>query len=421
MDKLVPALATVMDPASLMGRIAQQACALMPKADGAAVALLRASDDAYVTVSAYGVVAAATTGFAVPSDNSLQGLAASERKPQLVDDARVDSRLSPRVRAMNQQWGTRSWAVIPLVHGDQPFGSLLLVARAPHAFDESDVDLMLEISEFVSAVTYAMADVDETGKRTLTARFVASILLPEVVEAQGLQDQLDALLMQPDALSAVFQPIVHLPSSATVAYEGLTRFPASPDLTPMQWFGAARRVGRGIDLEHAALHTVLTAAPRIPGDWPVTVNLSPGAACEPAIQDMLLSQDRPLVVELTEHEPFPDDLAESLTRIRDRGIRIAVDDAGAGYASFTQILRLHPDVIKIDGELITDIDTDPAKRALSTALNALASELNAITVAEVVETANQVQTLIGLGVEYGQGFYLGRPQPAGPWMSDNRG
>lgn len=408
-DKLSPALATLMVPALVMGRIAEQVCALMPKADGAAITLLRASDDAYVSVSAHGVLAA-TTGFAVPREGSFQGLAAREKQPKLIDDAPVDLRLSRHVRAMNKQWGTRSWAVSPLMHGDDAIGSLMLAARAPRAFDETDIDLMLQISEVVSALTYAMADGDEPGKRTITARFVTSVMLPEAAEVQGIQDRVDALLMQPTALSAVFQPIVHLPSSATVAYEGLTRFPASSELTPLQWFGAARRVGRGPDLEHAALSTILAAARAIPGNCPVAVNLSPSVAGEPTIQEMLTAQDRPLIVEITEHEPFPDDLAADLMRLRDRGIHLAVDDAGAGYASFAQLLRLQPDIIKIDGELITGIDTDPAKRALTTALNTLASELHAKTVAEAVETPEQLHTLLGLGVEYGQGFFLGRPQ-----------
>jgi hypothetical protein len=105
LDSLVRALTASMDPVSLMGRIAEQACAFMQKADGAAVTLLRASDNAYVTVSGHGVPAT-TPGFVVPKQRSIQGLAAREKHPMLMDDARVDRRLSPRVRAMNKQWGT---------------------------------------------------------------------------------------------------------------------------------------------------------------------------------------------------------------------------------------------------------------------------------------------------------------------------
>ncbi|WP_156766934.1 EAL domain-containing protein [Mycobacterium sp. E796] len=414
-------LAASMDPVSLMGRIAEQACAFMQKADGAAVTLLRASDNAYVTVSGYGVLAT-TPGFVVPRQSSIQGVAAREKHPKLIDDALVDRRLSARVRAMNKQWGTRSWAAIPLMYNDHAIGSLLLAATAPGAFTETDVDAMLAISEFVSAVigsqsqlstllTHVMTDCADRGQRALTARFIASVMLPEAAETEGLRGQLDALLSEPNALSAAFQPIVHLVSGTTFAYEGLIRFPASPELTPSQWFSVARRLGRGIELEHVALCTILSAAHGIPSDSPVAVNLSPSAALEPGIQDVLTAQDRALVVEITEHEPFPDDLGPSLRQLRDRGIRVAVDDAGAGYASFTQLLRLHPDIIKIDGELIIGIDNDPVKRALATALNSLASELHAKLVAEAVETPSELQTLIRLGIEYGQGIHLGAPQP----------
>ncbi|WP_445166105.1 EAL domain-containing protein [Mycolicibacterium sp. Dal123E01] len=425
MERLVQALAASMDPASLMGRIAEQACAFMPKADGAAITLLRASDNAYVIVSAHGLIAD-TTGFVVANDTSFQGLAARERRPKLLYDGQVDERLSPRVRATNRQWGTRSWAVIPLMHNDIVIGSLLLAAASPDVFNDADIDAMLAISEFVSALisaqsqlstllTNVMTDSDERGQRALTARFVASVMVPEAAEVEGLQAKLDTLLTQPEALSAVFQPIVHLASGTAIAYEGLTRFPAALKLTPTQWFSAARRLGRGVALEHAALCAILAAARSIPGNRPVAVNLSPSAVLEPIIHDVLAAQDRALIVEITEHEPFPEDLAVGLMPLRERGIEVAVDDAGAGYASFAQLLRLRPDIIKIDGELIAGIDHDPGKRALATALTSLASELQAKLVAESVETSSQLDTLVHLGIEYGQGFHLGRPQPyAGP-------
>ncbi|WP_162899256.1 sensor domain-containing phosphodiesterase [Mycobacterium shigaense] len=407
-ERLVQALTALTDPVSLMSRIAEQTCTLMPNADGAAVTLLHASDKTYVTVAGYGVLAAAP-GFQVPQLSSLQGLAAREKRPKLIDDAQTDPRLSSAVRAANRHWDTRSWVLIPLMHNEDPIGSLLMVARAPNAFDITDVDLMLEIGEFVSALTYVIAGGDESGQHAITAHFATSVMLPEAVKAKGLNDRLDALLAQPEAVSAVFQPIVHLESGGTVAYEGLTRFPPS-ELTPTQWFSAARHLGRGLELEHLALCTILSAARRIPSEGPVAVNLSPSAALDPAIHELLITQDRAMIVEITEHEPFPDDLAAGLTWLRDRGIGLAVDDAGAGYASFTQLLRLRPDIIKIDGELTIGIDGDPAKRALVSALNTLATELHANTVAEAVETVSQLQTLAGLGVGYGQGFYLGRPR-----------
>lgn len=420
MDRLVSALTTSVDPASLMVRVAEQACAFMANADGAAINLLRASDNAYVTVSASGVLTPAM-GFVISKDHSLQGTAARERRPLLVHDTLTDPRLSQRVRALNKEWGTRSWAVIPLVHNAEAMGSLLLAATVPGAFTATDIDPMVAVSDFVSALivsqselstllTRAIIDGRGRGEEAFTARFVASVMVPEAVETQGHQVRLDALLVQPDVLRVAFQPIVHLASHRTIAYEGLTRFPASSALTPAQWFSTARRLGRGLDLEFAALRAVVAAARGIPTDCPVAVNLSPTAVLEASIQDFLLAQDRRLIVEITEHEPFPDDLTVGLARLREQGIGLAVDDAGAGYASFTQLLRLRPDFIKIDGELIADIDNDPAKRAIATALTSLGTEMNATMVAEAVETAGQLQALIHLGIEYGQGYHLGMPK-----------
>ncbi len=206
-----------MDPASLVGRVSEQVCAFVPNADGgAAVTLLRGSDNAYVTVSAHGLVAAAT-GFVVPADSSFQGLAARERRPKLSHDGMTDERLSARVRAVNKQWDSRSWAVIPLMYHGDPIGSLLLAASAAGAFTDADLDALLAISEFVSALvgaqlqlsallTQVMTDGDDRGRRALTARFIASVMVPEAAETEGLQERLDALLAQPDALRAVFQP-----------------------------------------------------------------------------------------------------------------------------------------------------------------------------------------------------------------------
>ncbi|WP_374158340.1 EAL domain-containing protein [Mycobacterium sp. G7A2] len=419
MERVIQALVASLEPASLVNRVAEQACAFAPKADGAAITLLRATDNAYVTVSAHGVLATAV-GFVVPKRGSLQGRAAHERRPQLIEDAMVDSRLTARVRSMNKQWGTRSWAAIPLTYNDHAIGSLLLAAAEPGAFTEEDLDSLLAISEFVSALigaqsqissllTQVMTDSEERGQRALTARFVASVMLPETAEVGALQDELESLLAQSNVLSVVFQPMVHLASGEALAYEGLTRFPPDSALTPQKWFTTARRLGRGVAIEHAALREVLTAATRIPDRYPVAVNLSPSAVLDPSIQELLVSVDRPLIVEVTEHEPFPESFGADLEKLRGAGVSVAVDDAGAGYASFVQLLRLRPDIIKIDGELVDGIDENPVKRAFATALKALGAELGAKIVAEAVETPAQLDTLTRLGIEYGQGFLLGRP------------
>ncbi len=121
------------------------------------------------------------------------------------------------------------------------------------------------------------------------------------------------------------------------------------------------------------------------------------------------------MVEITEHEPVDDyeELARALRPLRDLGVRIAIDDAGAGYASLRHTLALDPDIVKADIALTRGIDTDRAKRALASALISFADEMAMTIVAEGIETEAALQTLVGLGVRYGQGFHIARPAPLG--------
>jgi EAL domain-containing protein (putative c-di-GMP-specific phosphodiesterase class I) len=92
-------------------------------------------------------------------------------------------------------------------------------------------------------------------------------------------------------------------------------------------------------------------------------------------------------------------------------VRLAVDDAGAGFATLQHILRLQPDLIKLDLSLTRDIDKDPVRRALASSLVSFAREINAQLIAEGVETAEELETIRALGIAFGQGYHLARPQP----------
>jgi EAL domain-containing protein (putative c-di-GMP-specific phosphodiesterase class I) len=119
------------------------------------------------------------------------------------------------------------------------------------------------------------------------------------------------------------------------------------------------------------------------------------------------------VLEITEHD-VTDDYSGMVSGLRGiaQGIRIAVDDAGSGYAGLRQILEMRPDVVKLDIALVRGIDTDPARRALASAMVAFASDTGAIVLAEGIETTGELDTLRSLGVTLGQGFLLARPAPA---------
>ena len=116
---------------------------------------------------------------------------------------------------------------------------------------------------------------------------------------------------------------------------------------------------------------------------------------------------------LTEHTAFNDypGLQAALMRLRKGGVRLAVDDAGSGYSSLTHILKLAPDFIKLDRELISGIDIDPVRRALVISLVAFAADTGAEILAEGIETKDELDAVRRLGVRYAQGYYLGRPAP----------
>jgi len=119
-----------------------------------------------------------------------------------------------------------------------------------------------------------------------------------------------------------------------------------------------------------------------------------------------------VVLELTEHTEVHDygKFEETIENLRSKGVRLAVDDAGAGYSSFRHILNLRPDVIKLDIGLTRGIDGDPARRALGSALLTFGLDAyNASVVAEGIETEGEFKTLRALGCPFGQGYYLGRP------------
>jgi EAL domain-containing protein (putative c-di-GMP-specific phosphodiesterase class I) len=126
---------------------------------------------------------------------------------------------------------------------------------------------------------------------------------------------------------------------------------------------------------------------------------------------LLEADAKRLVVEITEHEPVEayDELAASLQPLRDLGVRIAIDDAGAGYASLRHTLAVSPDIVKVDISLTRSIDLDRGRRALASALISFADEMDMTIIAEGIETEAELTTLADLGVRYGQGYHLAEP------------
>lgn len=233
---------------------------------------------------------------------------------------------------------------------------------------------------------------------------------------QGERAEVAALLGRDDAITPVFQPIVSLATGRVSGYEALARFPTPPDRRPDEWFALAQRVGLGPKLEARAVAAALAVPGRPEGTY-LSFNLSPSAIASPEVQEVLPEDLSGLVIEITEHERVADEteLREQLAPLRARGARIAVDDAGAGYAGLQQVMRIHPDIIKLDRSLVADVDSDPAKSALIDAFARFARGTGAVVCAEGIETAGELRVVADLDVTYGQGFGLGKPQE--PWAS----
>jgi EAL domain-containing protein (putative c-di-GMP-specific phosphodiesterase class I)/CheY-like chemotaxis protein len=212
----------------------------------------------------------------------------------------------------------------------------------------------------------------------------------------------------------VFQPIFDLRDGRVAGAEALARFNGEPIRPPDQWFREAASVGLGVDLELAAVAMALTQAMQLPPDTYLALNLSHRTAMSPRLLDMLTNASIEFVmIELTEHERVEDyeALDAALGALRSIGVRLAIDDAGAGYSSLRHILALDPDIIKLDISITHRIDKDRRRRALARALVAFAQEMEAAIVAEGIESREELDALLELGVHFGQGFYLARPAP----------
>ncbi|WDF32923.1 EAL domain-containing protein [Arthrobacter agilis] len=219
-------------------------------------------------------------------------------------------------------------------------------------------------------------------------------------------------------IASAYQPIIDTARGSVVGYEALLRFPGYSEQNPEVWFARARRAGRAADLEAAALRCAFAHRSTLPGNCFLTVNVSPALLSSPVVRRVWAEQG-PLggvVVELTEQTPIDSyvQLEPHLNALRAAGAMIAIDDAGSGYAGLQHLLSLRPSIIKMDRELVRDIDTDEAKRALMEMIGLFASRVDAWILAEGIERVEELDTLVSLGVPLVQGYLLGRPAP--PWQ-----
>jgi EAL domain-containing protein (putative c-di-GMP-specific phosphodiesterase class I) len=227
-----------------------------------------------------------------------------------------------------------------------------------------------------------------------------------------------SLLRDTTRLQPVFQPIYSLAEGRLVAVEALTRFATEEVEPPDIWFARARRAGMSADLELAAIDAALAVVDRVVDPAvDLSLNCSPATICDPRLPAVLeQAGPRRVLLEITEHAVVDDyqQLEQVLPGLRARGIALAVDDVGAGFASLRHILKLAPDVIKLDISLTQGLRSDPVRRALAECLVGFASSTGIRLVAEGIEDRADLAAWCELGADAVQGYLLGRPLPSAP-------
>jgi EAL domain-containing protein (putative c-di-GMP-specific phosphodiesterase class I) len=301
---------------------------------------------------------------------------------------------------------------------DFPAAMALPAARMPRL--RSYVSVPVTLSDGTLYGTFCAAglttDKDLTRRdkalMDVLASAAAVIIEPEVREQQrraAIAARL-APVVAAGGPVVVLQPIVELASGRRVGAEALSRFPAEWGAPPDVCFAEAHSVGQGDRLELLALARAAEHLDRVDGY--VAMNVSPGTLLTPECGELLgrLPLDR-VLLELSEHDPVEDydALTAALAPFRAAGLRLAIDDVGAGFSSLRHIVVTAPDVIKIDRSIVSGLDTDPVLTTLIRSLVDFGHGCSAQVVAEGVETAQEAAALRALGVDHGQGWHHGRP------------
>jgi diguanylate cyclase (GGDEF)-like protein len=276
---------------------------------------------------------------------------------------------------------------------------------ASYPDDERDAGRLLELAD--GALYWAKRSGRDQSRR-YDSRLAGQL------SGDGQRAEIEALLAKEGSIVPVFQPVLELATGRVAGYEALARMPEGPFRPPDQWFNQAHRSGLGPALEAAALRAALRAHGR-PERTFLALNVSPGALLSPEVRAALPADLEGVVIELTEHELFSTDSAldRELQVLRARGARIALDDAGNGYAGLQQIIRIAPDILKLDRSLVDGVHDDPHRFALLEALISFASTTRAAICAEGVETLEDLAVLASMDVTYAQGWALARPDA--PW------
>jgi EAL domain-containing protein (putative c-di-GMP-specific phosphodiesterase class I) len=268
--------------------------------------------------------------------------------------------------------------------------------------------------------------------RSLTDRDMATMEAFAQLAAEQIQQTMDdgrerdakvarvKTILRERSLQMVFQPAIRTDAPCIEFLEALARFTTKPYQSPDRWFAAAGEVGLREELELLAIGQALEDGfARMPERMALSINASPDVILSHSFAAALEGAPlKRIIVEITEHDAVSrySALIDALAPLRSAGLRVAIDDMGAGFSSLRHILLLKPDIIKLDMALSQGIDRDPARRSLASALVAFSRETGSQLVAEGVETESELHTLRNLGVKVVQGYLFGQPSAELPEM-----
>ncbi|PPU92618.1 sensor domain-containing phosphodiesterase [Xanthomonas albilineans] len=391
------------DPLQVVDVVARRAQELT-RSTGAVVEMCDSSDMLYWSASG---IAEPHLGLRLPSIGSLSGLCMRSGQVLQCDDSETDPRVD---RSACRKIGLRSMLVVPLCYGERGIGVLKVMSPYRFAYTAQDVRTLEMLATLVGA-TLALAmdraalqtDIERrqnAEKHAFREKAAIATRIRETVANARLQ--------------IVTQPILALPSQRIVGVEALSRFPSNLALPPLRWFDDATRVGLALELELTAARQALELLAQLPAPLYLAINVSTQTLLHPQLQEVLHGHDLSrLVLEITEQLQAPDypRLSEQIGTLQRQGLRIALDDAGTGFASLRHLLHLAPDIIKLDLTLTRGIDAEPRRQRLAMAILSFAAETAADVIIEGIETESELITLQALGARYGQGYHLAHPGP----------
>jgi EAL domain-containing protein (putative c-di-GMP-specific phosphodiesterase class I) len=219
-----------------------------------------------------------------------------------------------------------------------------------------------------------------------------------------------ARIIERRAVELAYQPLADLQTLRVVAVKALPRFRTRPMRPPETWFAEAARHGSLVDLELVALTAAIGRMEMLPSDTFLAVSISSETAVSDCFRDLIRgAEQNRIALELNEYSADHDELWTALDELRAGGVRVAVHHAGSGPWSLRHIVRLAPDLIKVDMSTLREMSADLAGHEPVSSIIGFAIDIGAAVVADGVETEREIETLRGLGIDLAQGNYLARP------------